>query len=67
MFSGFDWADILERAVWTAIQAFCSALPTGFIITDLGGWKVAGLAAATAAIGFLLSTLKNMAKQKLEG
>jgi hypothetical protein len=62
----YDWHDILERALWTAIQAFASAIPAGFALTDLGTLKIAAVAGITAGIGFLLSTLKNLAKQRLE-
>ncbi len=61
-----NWHDILERALWTAVQAFVAAVPAGFVLTDLGTWKIAGLAGITAGIGFILSTFKNMARQRLE-
>jgi hypothetical protein len=61
----FDWHDILERAGWTAAQAALAALPPGFILTNIGGWKVAGLAGITAGFGFLLSAAKNLVRQQL--
>lgn len=63
----YNWYDILERALWTAIQAFLGALPAGFTLSDLGAWKVAGLAGIGAGVAFLISMVKNLAKQRLEG
>jgi hypothetical protein len=62
----YNWHDIFERAGWTAIQAFLGALPAGFTLADLGAWKVAGLAAIGAAVAYLISVIKNLAKQRLE-
>jgi hypothetical protein len=62
----FDWRDILERAAWTMIQSFLAALPPGFVLTDLSAWKMAAFAGITAGVAFLISVLKNMAKQRLE-
>lgn len=62
----YDWHDILERALWTAVQAFLGALPPGFTLTDFGVAKVAAIAGITAGVAFLISVLKNVAKQRLE-
>jgi hypothetical protein len=63
----FDWHDIAERALWTAAQAFVGALPSGFVFTDISAWRVAALAGVAAGIGFLVSVVKNLARQRLEG
>jgi len=62
----FNWKDILERALWTAVQAFLGVLPPGFWITDISALKAAAIAGIGAGIAFLISVLKNMAKQRLE-
>jgi hypothetical protein len=63
----YNWRDIMERALWTAIEAGLGALPPGFTLAAaIGSWKVILLSAATAGIGFLIAVVKNMAKQKLE-
>jgi len=66
MFADLDWNDIMERAVWTAIQAGAGAIPSGSLIFGISGWRLALGTAATAGLGFLGSTMKNIAKQKLE-
>jgi len=65
----FNWRDIAERALWTAVQAAIGALPAGITVselTDKNGWKVIGLSAGAAVIGALISFAKNVVKQMLE-
>lgn len=57
------WIDLLERMVWTFVQAFLAALTAnGLNIVDLGGWE----AAAIAGLGAVLSLLKSVAAHRLE-
>lgn len=58
-----DWRDIMERAVWTAAEAFAPAWPAGLWLTDLSAWQAAGMAALMAFGGYLLAIVKNIAKQ----
>ena len=46
-----DWKNVLERALWTFLEAFLVALPAT-ISVDMGGaaWKSALLSAACAGV-----------------
>ncbi len=65
MFSNINIADLFERALWTAAQAFLGAFGSiSFLdVAEAQAAAVAGLAAAAAA---LLSLLKNVVKQNVE-
>jgi hypothetical protein len=49
--------DLIERVVWTAVQAFLAV----FVVTDINSAKAAGIAAAAAA----LSAIKGVAATKV--
>lgn len=59
-----DWADIGERALATAIQAFLAAVPVSAIMELDKAVIIGGL---MAAIGAALSVVKNVLKQWLDG
>ena len=59
-----NWWNIAERALQTAWQAFLAAWPVGAAFTDLSAWKIAGAAAASAAIAAVLSAVKTYAQEK---
>lgn len=50
-----DWKNILERALWTFLEAFLVALPATVSVDTFGGaaWKSALLSAACAGISAL--------------
>ena len=52
-----DYRDIIERAVWTAVQSFLAV----FTVTDLASLEAASVAGA----GALISALKTIASAKL--
>tara|TARA_R100001082_G_scaffold111075_2_gene93197 strand:- start:1574 stop:1747 length:174 start_codon:yes stop_codon:yes gene_type:complete len=52
-----DYKDIIERAVWTAVQSFLAV----FTVTDLASLEAASVAGA----GALISALKTIASGKL--
>lgn len=52
-----DYKDIIERAVWTAVQSFLAV----FTVTDLASLEAASVAGA----GALISALKTIASAKL--
>lgn len=52
-------ADIAERALWTAVQAFLSV----FTVTDLSTSRTAGIAAVAA----VLSVIKSAAASRVQG
>lgn len=60
-----NWQDIIERAVWTAVQAAVSVVTVVPLITDVAGWEAAGVAAASAAAASLLSFVKTLAQERL--
>ena len=53
----FDWADWIERSVWTAVEAGLAV----FVITDVSTWQAAGAAAAAAGI----AEVKTLEKERL--
>ena len=53
----FDWADWIERSVWTAVEAGLAV----FVITDVSTGQAAGAAAAAAGI----AAVKSLAKARL--
>lgn len=52
-----DYKDIIERAVWTAVQSFLAV----FTVTDLASLE----AATVAGAGALISALKTIASAKI--
>lgn len=60
-----NWHDILERALWTALQGALAALPITELITDVSGLKALGIAALTGAGAALLSFIKTLAQERL--
>lgn len=60
-----DWRDILERALWTAVQSGLATLTTVPLITDADGWESAAVAAGTAGLGAALSFIKTVAQERL--
>ena len=52
-------SDMFERAAWTFVQAFLSV----FVVSDLGSWETAVVAAAAAT----LSVIKTFARDRLQG
>lgn len=65
-----NWADILERAGWTAVQGALSAIPVAQItaaITEanIDGLEQLGLAAVGGAVAATLSFLKTVAQERL--
>ena len=52
------FGDLIWRALHTAWQTFLASWPVGALFTDLGAWKIAGLAALNAAVGALFSGIK---------
>lgn len=50
-------SDVLERAVWTFVQAFASVL----VVSDLSTFRGAALAGAAA----MLSVMKTVARDRL--
>ena len=55
-FGSWDW---VERALWTAVQAFVAV----FVVTDLSTLR----SAATAGLAALISSVKTVAKDRLKG
>ena len=60
-----NWKDVIERAIWTAVQSAVSVVTVVPLITDVEGWQAAGVAAASAAAASLLSFLKTLAQERL--
>jgi hypothetical protein len=56
------WTGTLERAVRTIAQTLAAVLAAGMILTDSAAWREALLAAATAG---LLSVLTSVAASKV--
>lgn len=56
-----DWKNVLERALWTFVEAFLVALPTT-ISVDMSGaaWKSALLSAACAGVSALKTLIIEM-------
>ena len=61
-----NWHDILERAVWTFVQGALGAITAVPLVTDVAGWSVLGVAAATGGVSALLSLLKTVAQERLK-
>lgn len=65
-----NWHDIIERAAWTAVQAFAGAIPSAALIeaiseVDLSTLETLALAGFGAAGSALLSFVKTLAQEKL--
>lgn len=67
MFTNIQWGDVVERAAWTALQAFLSAFAGSEALTNLDSLRSTLLAGAVAAGAALISLAKNIVKQHLEG
>ncbi len=68
--SEINWKDVLERAAWTAAQAFLGAVPPSQVVAaietaDVSQLEAFGLSAAAAAIAAVLSFAKTIAQEKL--
>ena len=63
-----DWMNILERALWTFLEAFLVALPAT-ISTDMDGaaWKSVLLSAACAGISAVKTLIIELIKNKNKG
>lgn len=57
-----DWKDILERVIWTFIQAFLGAL---VFTTTLGFDKTMLISAIAAGLSALKNVVLDIARQKL--
>ena len=57
-----DWKNILERVIWTFIQAFVGAL----VFTPEIGWKAMLIPAIAAGLSALKNVILDIARQKLE-
>jgi len=65
-----NWADIAERAGWTAVQGALSALPVAQVTAaiteaDISGLEQLGLAALGGAVAAGLSFIKTVAQERL--
>jgi len=60
-----DWMNILERAVWTFLEAFLVALPAT-ISADMDGaaWKSVLLGAACAGVSAVKTLIVELLKDK---
>lgn len=60
-----DWKNVLERALWTFLEAFLVALPAT-ITMDMDGaaWKSALLSAACAGISAVKTLLIEVVKRQ---
>lgn len=56
-----NWKDILERVIWTFVQAFVGAI----VITPNIGWKAMLIPAIAAGLSALKNVILDIAKQKL--
>ena len=61
-----NWHDILERAAWTFVQGAVGAVTAVPLVTDVEGWSVLGVAAATGGVSAVLSLLKTVAQERLK-
>jgi hypothetical protein len=62
----FSWRDILERAMWTAIEVILPTIPTGALVFSASAWKVALSTVIITAVAFGVAVLKNLLKQHRE-
>lgn len=60
-----DWKNVLERALWTFVEAFLVALPTT-ISVDMSGaaWKSALLSAACAGVSAVKTLIIEMIQSR---
>ena len=57
-----NWFNVLERAAWTAVQAFLASLSIEAIVEGVADpWK----ALAVAALGAAISGIKTLAQDRL--
>lgn len=60
MFSKVNWANLTERAGWTAVQTFVVVVAaSGVDYVNVATWKAAALAAGAALISSLKSGLQD--------
>ena len=57
-----NWKDILERVIWTFVQAFLGAL----VITPEVGWKTMIIPPIAAGLSAIKNVILDIARQKLE-
>lgn len=56
-----DWKNVLERALWTFVEAFLVALPTTISVDMTGAaWKSALLSAACAGVSAVKTLIIEM-------
>lgn len=60
-----DYKDILERALWTAVQTTAATITVLPAMTDLEGWKAIGISATAAGASAILSALKTIAQERV--
>lgn len=65
-----NWHDILERGVWTAVQAFTGSIVATPIAATIAGLDVSSLEAIAlsalgASVAAVLSFLKTLAQERL--
>ena len=60
-----DWKNVLERALWTFVEAFLVALPTTISVDMTGAaWKSALLSAACAGVSALKTLIIEMIQSR---
>ena len=60
-----DWKNVLERALWTFLEAFLVALPATITMDMTGAaWKSALLSAACAGLSAVKTLLVEIIQQK---
>ena len=63
MSNKINWMNVLERALWTFVEAFLVALPTTFSLEmDGAAWKSALMSAACAGLSALKTFVIEMIK-----
>ena len=65
-----NWHDIMERGLWTAVQAFAGSLTTATLAqtiaeVDISGLETIALSALGASVAAVLSFVKTIAQEKL--
>lgn len=58
------WVNILERLLWTAVQAFLGSMPATLALTT-DSLAAVGYAGLTAAIAAVISAAKNITGEQL--
>lgn len=65
-----DWNDVIERGLWTAVQAFVGAITTTELAQavadiDISGMQAIALSGAGAGVAALVSFIKTVAQERL--